>query len=153
MKNEMKKSEMMDDIIRLLDYTDQLENDNDQLTQKLKASEDNLRLQTKQRDEREGKESTLQKRINELLKDIKTLKTTIKEKDKAFSDLSWQMSQTDNQDINPPSTELRFKQITAVPAGDFHWLYGLTEDGQILYKTAEPGCRWNKEPTLMDTDS
>ena len=55
--------------------------------------------------------------------------------------------------IKPPSTELRFKQITAVPAGgnykNDHWLYGLTEDGEVFYKS-DDGKAWNKEP--MDHD-
>lgn len=128
--------------------TEELIKENKRLENELAAAEGILDLRTEQRDEAEEKFSQLEKETNGLKKQIhrlveanKTLGETIKEKDKAFSKLSWECSQLLNSDIKPPSTELRFIQISTVTAGDEydadHFIYGLTEEGEVFTNTDE----------------
>ena len=101
----------------------------EELTEQLNAARANLTIGIKQRD----------KTIERLLEDNKALVEKIKAKDKAFSELSWNYSQMLNSDINPPSTELRFIQISTVSAGEqyehSHFLYGLTKEGEMSIET------------------
>lgn len=136
----MKKAQMIEELTR---ERDALYEENEELLNSLEAcrtANKKLSTMTEQRD----------KTIERLLEDNKALVEKIKTKDKAFSELSWNYSQMINSDINPPSTELKFVQITAVPAGEEYqeneWLFGLTAEGEVFFKGAN--TKW--EPVSME---
>ena len=117
----------------------------------------NLAIRTEQCDELKIQLKEAEEERKEILRvrtafinENKALKEKIKTKDKAFSELSWNYSQMINSDINPPSTDLKFVQITAVPAGEKYkeeeWLFGLTAEGEVFFKGAT--TKW--EPVSME---